>query len=106
MKSTYSFAIVVFVVFILFPSCNDQEPAPNPPDRGSIIGRDFALGACCGGWFIDINEERYRFMEIPAATDIDLINSEFPIEVLVEWSPQQNACLGNEIDVISMERTN
>ena len=41
-------------------------------------------------------------MEIPASTNIDL-NAEFPIEVFIDWTLQEDACLGDEIIVISME---
>lgn len=43
-------------------------------------------------------------MEVPESTNVDL-GAELPIEVFIEWRPQADACLGDEIDVISMELT-
>lgn len=102
MKLSNFFSIVVFVSCLLLVSCDKDEPATDL-DRGTIIGQDFTFCVCCGGWFIDINEERYRFKVIPSSADIDLINAEFPIDVWIDWTPQNNPCLGNEIDVISIE---
>ncbi len=106
MKSSY-FLLVVFVGFIQFSSCKDSEPDPDPDpdprDNGTITGQDFRRCACCGGWFIEIDEEVYRFTAIPFSTNVDLFNQEFPIEVFVDWSPQEDACLGDEIDVISLD---
>lgn len=108
MKSSYFLLLVVFVGFIQLTSCKDPVPEPNPDprDRGTITGEDFRRCACCGGWFIEINEEVYRFIAIPFSSNVDLFNEAFPIEVFIEWSLQEDACLGDEIDVISMDLAN
>lgn len=99
----FQFLAIVFVSCLLCISCNKQDPVPLQSDRGTITGRDYGLCVCCGGWFIDINNEDYRFIQVPEASNIDLVYSEFPIEVILTWSPVENDCFENAITVRSIE---
>ena len=103
MKSSNFLSIAVFVGFFLLISCDDQDQVPDLRDRATITGQDFRLCACCGGWFIDIDNEQYRITVAPITPDIGLFDGEFPIEVFIDWKSQEDACLGDEIDVISIE---
>ncbi|MDW3196742.1 MAG: hypothetical protein R8G66_30480 [Cytophagales bacterium] len=97
-----SFYLVVFVGFISLVSCDKEEPSPDPRDRGTITEQDVRRCACCGGLFIEINEETYRIMQFSESMNVDL-NVDLPIDVFIEWVPQEDACLGDEINVISIE---
>lgn len=66
-------------------------------DTGIITGVDTRECACCGGWFIDINDSLWLFNELPASSSLDLVNETFPIEVEVEWQKKVNPCLSEEI---------
>jgi len=80
----------------LVGSCQKEEPFM---DVGIITGPDLRLCACCGGWFINIGNDTYRFMEIPCNCSLDLVNAEFPVIVNIDWEEDPNPCLGDEITV-------
>ncbi len=94
MKSTSTTLLTILV--LLFASCKDDD-APSFQDRGEILGADLTLCACCGGWYIKINEENYRFHELPAGATIELSAENMPIDVWLDWHADPEACLGNEI---------
>ncbi|HRD81489.1 MAG: hypothetical protein IAE84_11555 [Saprospiraceae bacterium] len=75
-------------------------------DSAMLTGTDARRCASpyCGGWFIEINGETKRFLEIPAQTDIDLNGElEFPIPVEVEWKRYDN-WWGDIEDLIKVEK--
>ena len=86
-------------ILIVFCSCTDEDQARDFKDIGTITGQDFRKCMCCGGWFIEINAEVYRFNELPdnSVVDLDSISEEFPIQVTLDWIKDQDACLGDEI---------
>ena len=58
----------------------------------------------CGGWFIEIDGETSRFLEIPAQTDIDFNDElQFPIPVEVQWKKYDN-WWGDVEDLIKVEK--
>jgi hypothetical protein len=72
--------------------------------EGQIQGPDFSMCACCGGWFISIDNDRYRFYELSEESDLDLENETFPITVRLNWRKREHQCLGDEIIVEAIER--
>jgi hypothetical protein len=63
------------------------------PATAQLTGIDFRKCASpfCSGWFIEIDGETKRFLEIPNETDIDFNSElEFPIPVEVEWKEYDN----------------
>lgn len=96
---------ILFMIGVLI-GCDDEESDCLIPNctfkdkvEGSILGVDARLCACCGGYFIKIGEETYRFYEEPSCSDLALEVSdyEFPLEVWVDWKADPDACLGDEI---------
>jgi hypothetical protein len=73
-------------------------------NNGAITGPDVRECSCCGGYFIEIENITYRFFELPANSEIDLINARFPVYVRLDWQNDPNACLGDEIFVMRIER--
>ena len=67
---------------------------------GTITGIDPRMCACCGGYFIEIEEETYRFGALPEGSGLDLTQQTFPLEVELDWDTSSVRCLGDEIDVI------
>jgi hypothetical protein len=94
---------ILINVAIVFSSCSDDLNI-DFKDTGSITGQDFRRCMCCGGWFVDINSETYRFKEIPKSSDLDLNSAEFPIHVYVDWTTDENGCLGDEIIIEQIEQ--
>lgn len=59
--------------------------------KGSITGFDARRCAspCCGGWFIQIDGRRHRFLAFPEGTDSTLQtyrSEDFPIPVVLIWT--------------------
>lgn len=83
------------VLFILSTSCVKDSIF----DSGTILGSDQRDCACCGGWLVEIDSDTYRFNVLPEGSNINLEEATFPLEVLLNWSKDQNGCLGDEIIV-------
>jgi hypothetical protein len=71
--------------------------------NGVVTGIDFRECACCGGYFIDIENNRHRFYKVPDDSRLNLENQAFPIYVKLDWTVDPNACLGDEIIVLRIE---
>ncbi|MEO1254073.1 MAG: hypothetical protein AAFY41_04175 [Bacteroidota bacterium] len=84
-------------------SCSEDEQEKDFQDLGSIVGEDVRLCACCGGWFIEINSETYRFLELPSNSEVSLETSEYPIQVKLDWASDSNGCLEDEIVIERIE---
>jgi hypothetical protein len=92
--------IMIFIFFFLASfSCLDDDFMSN----GIITGYDLRECACCGGFFIDIDKETYRFYEIPENSKLNLDNPDFPVYVKLDWTKDPDACLGDEIFVHRIE---
>ena len=85
---TYCFLLLLLV------SCSKDRQLKS---EGIITGIDYSLCACCGGWFIEIESNTYRFFNLPEDSKFDLSNESFPLAVKLSWSKDTLACLGDEI---------
>ncbi len=99
--------VLILTIVMLLASCITDDPG-NPgreyKSSGSITGYDMRECACCGGWFINIGGERYRFQSLPAGSSLILDHAQFPIEVLLDWEKVEKPCLGDEINVIRIKK--
>lgn len=94
MKKIFVLSIVL-LMFGLSCSMEEEEFKSN----GIITGFDIRECSCCGGYFIEIERNTYRFYELPKNSNLNLENPHFPISVRLDWIPDPNACLGDEIIV-------
>ena len=80
----------LFFTAIIFNTCHEETVWMN---EAEITGFDPTLCACCGGLFIEIENEIYRFDGVPADSDL-VITSEtiFPVSVQVNWHIREGAC--------------
>lgn len=55
---------------------------------GEIIGQDFTLCACCGGYLVKFEGEdnTFNFSSLPESSDIDLEEEIFPLKIKVNWT--------------------
>lgn len=95
MKKIIFAGILLFIILI---SCTEDDNLFM--SNGIITGIDIRECSCCGGYFIDINDSTYRFYTIPAGSDVQLENHNFPIYVKLDWAKADTVCLGDEIKVI------
>ncbi len=72
--------IILLLVAIAMAGCEKEYSR----DRGQITGLDPTMCACCGGFFITIDDNIYR-MELPEGTEPDFLDEPFPIDVRLTW---------------------
>jgi hypothetical protein len=71
-------------------------------DNGKIIGVDYRMCACCGGYFIEIGDSTYRFSALPENSEIEITDTIFPVFVSLNWMKKKDQCLGDEIIVTAI----
>lgn len=87
-----NFILLLFLTTLAF-SCGDKSDADLSSGDAMLTGIDMRKCASpyCGGWFLEMDGETLRFLEIPSDTDIDFNSElEFPIPVEVEWTEYDN----------------
>lgn len=93
--------VFLFFFSLSIDSCKDEVVWM---DQGELLGYDFRLCPCCGGYFIDINGETFRFYEFPESSDFEISpDATFPIPVNINWHVAENTCLGDEIIIDEIE---
>lgn len=98
MRQTKLFFGVLLIIG--FVSCQK----PNTSDfqsTGIITGVDMKMCACCGGYYIQIDNVTYEFETLPASSTIDLQKETFPIMVKLDWQlSTKSACPDKKIDIL------
>jgi hypothetical protein len=90
-----------FIFNLILFSCSTE---PEYMSQGIITGGDSQMCICCGGWFIEIADNVYRFYNLPDKNDINLNEETFPIKVRLSWKKDPNDCLGDEIIILQIEK--
>lgn len=107
MKNYILLLAVIFGVGAFFSACceghDDNEP-DSCSEEGIITGIDFRECACCGGWFIEINNDTLRALDLPLEFKESLNPNEFPLPVYLDWTRVETPCLGDEIEVTCIRR--
>ncbi len=95
--------LLILAVFfgVIFTSCKKYE---DNHQRGTITGPDLRECVCCGGWYIEISNSTYRFYNLPGGSEINLEHETFPLQVLLDWRIDPNACIGDEIIIIRINK--
>ena len=73
-------------------------------DKGIILLTDQRYCACCGGWFIEIEGDTLRAQTLPEPFRTKWGEGPFPMEVRLRWQPDATPCLGDEIEVLEIQR--
>lgn len=80
------------MLVVIFSNC--QKENNNTPDgwvEGRIIGLDFRRCACCGGWFIELEQDTVRAFTLPENFEIDP-QIDLPINVLLTYENYSGPC--------------
>lgn len=91
--------LVSFILILFLFSCKKENA--DYQSAGVISGPDLAFCACCGGYFIELNDSTYHFDSLPSASEIDLTTAIFPIEVKLDWEYERKC---GSIQYILIER--
>lgn len=81
--------LLLSIVFVPGSGCSTgaDDKEDSFQSEGKILGGDARSCIChCGGYFIEIEEERYRFdqRELPE-NDLDLSSANLPLFVKLDW---------------------
>ena len=94
-KKIFFESLVILTIVIALIACSKSEEAYQ--SKGVITGQDFTMCACCGGWFITIDGENYRFDSLPADSGIILEKETMPLAVKLDWQIKPGGCPANRI---------
>ena len=100
LKKIYIFSFIL----LLGIACSMEEDSYK--SSGKITGVDVRECSCCGGYYIEIEGNTYRFYNVPENSNLKLENPVFPVYVDLDWNPDPNACLGDEIIVTRITQQN
>lgn len=88
-------SLVIFILVIGSIACSKSDGTYQ--SKGVITGQDFTMCACCGGWFITIDGEIYRFDSFPADSGIIPEKETMPLAVELDWQIKPGGCPANRI---------
>jgi len=96
--------ILVSIIVTLFSLLGCQKQNTNDyQSTGKITGADLRMCACCGGYYIQIDNVTYEFDTLPAGSTIDLQKETFPIMVKLDWQlSTKPACPDKKIDILKI----
>ena len=84
---------LIILLLFSFYSCKQL----NYKHQGEILSYDLRMCMCCGGTFIEIEGEKYRFYTLPEGSKINLKQDNLPLKVKLNFIKDTNQCLGDEI---------
>lgn len=94
-----NFIFIILSSWMLISCLNDSDN--NFKSEGRITGIDLRLCACCGGYFIEIEDVVYNFPdEFPNKESLDLEN--LPLKVKLDWELKPGGC-DNFITISAIE---
>lgn len=82
---------LLLILMALLSACEKEFSK----DTGIVTSLDTRRCGCCGGWFVEIEGETHRFMELPENSSLDLENETLPIQVKLRWKKEEGACSMN-----------
>jgi hypothetical protein len=104
MKNCLFFGMLILGITTFSAACCDDDDLGYCSEKAIILEVDYRECACCGGWFIQIGEDTLRAIDLPTDFQLSLQVDEYPLPVYLEWSPMEDPCLGDEIDVECIRR--
>jgi|WetSurSiteA1Bulk_404760.scaffolds.fasta_scaffold40537_2 hypothetical protein len=88
MKSKIAASICIIIFGLI---CCHKEDTGEYKSAGKIIGPDYRMCSCCGGWYIEIDSVIYEFDTLPDNSDINLQEESFPLPVKLDWQISDKA---------------
>ncbi len=82
--------IKIVLLIIIMMSCTKENT--DYKSMGIITGADPAMCACCGGWFITIENSQYRIVTMPDNFAMELSTETFPVTVKLDWQLITTGC--------------
>jgi hypothetical protein len=97
-----SMLIAAFSLLALFtaPACKKHCGDQHFQSKAQIGEADLRKCSCCGGYFITIDGEQYRFLALPVNSGINLETEPRPVNVELNWHREATGNCSNELIVI------
>ena len=100
-RSTITGICVLFFALI----CCNKENSQYYKSTGIITGPDIRMCACCGGWYIQIDNATYEFDTLPENSGINLDKEYFPLNVKLDWQlSDRAACPNTRITILRVKK--
>jgi hypothetical protein len=88
MDMKYKVLLILGVVLSMI--CCEKVNNNDYESTGKILGPDYRMCICCGGWQILIDSVTYNFDSIPVNSNINLEKETFPLLVKLDWQLTNN----------------
>jgi len=79
------FKIILLIGIITGLACCKKDNSIIYNSTGKILGPDYKMCPCCGGYMITIDSFTYNFDSIPINSNINLQKETYPITVKLDW---------------------
>jgi hypothetical protein len=86
------FKIILFLGIIVGLAYCKKDNSINYKSTGKILGPDYRMCICCGGYTIAIDSLFYNFESLPSNSNINLQKEAFPINVKIDWQVIASGC--------------
>lgn len=104
-------AVIICSFLIAFSGCKKDDDNKDYQTHGEIVGVDYSLCSCCGGWLVEYVAEdddgveitrTTNFYKLPNGSNIDLENATFPVPVKFDYHFDKTGCMSMIIDRIEL----
>lgn len=82
--------LLMIILATMIMSCEKSKYE----NTATITGADLGMCACCGGYFIDIEGNQYRFEKTGLPDNFTFIESQLPLKVELNWEIKAESCTG------------
>lgn len=99
--------LLILIGFFVVSSCKDETISTGNnqyKSTGLITHADFRECMCCGGWFIKIDTNTYRFYNLPDSSNMNLDKETLPLQVELDWKFPVSPCMDDLITVIRIRK--
>ncbi len=91
MKTSVGLLLGMALVLISFQSCKKETTLSDEWKEAKIIGQDLRLCACCGGWFITLEQDTVRTFGFPDEYELPSAMN-LPKDVYLQYEEQTGPC--------------
>jgi hypothetical protein len=88
MKKLFLLLIIFFATSVI--SCEKKKYE----NTGIITGSDMTMCACCGGYLIEIDGNKYRFEKAELPSGFTFVDTQLPLTVELNWELKTGVCTG------------
>jgi len=95
----YLFLSIVLICTLLACQNDDNNEILTCETEGKLLGYDFALCACCGGAYLEMNEDTFYVLDMPM---LDSPLDSFPLPVKFDWEIATGTCADIQPNAINL----